>query len=202
MSEPNLKKASLCDVLKKTAGFTDKEFDWYSQYLDLRVLKKKEHLLRAGEVLRFTAYVQKGCLRRYTVDAQGKETTLGFATEDNWTGDLESFTQQRPTLFYVQALEESELLTISYENFHRVCKQLPKYKTFHDAKVERNHYATLKRLVAAKSATAEEKYLQLEHEKPELFQRVSLHYIASYLGIEPESLSRLRKRMLERPQRS
>jgi CRP-like cAMP-binding protein len=202
MKTSHLHSASLCEVLKTFAGFTDEEYEWYSRFLEVRFLKKKEHLLRVGEVIRFTAYVERGCLRRYTVDEQGKETIVGFATEDNWTGDLESFLHQCPTTFFIQALEECELQMLSYESFHRVCEHLPKYKVFHDAKIERNHYATIKRLVAAMSATPEEKYLQLEHNQPQLFQRVPLHYIASYLGIEPESLSRLRRRVLERPQKS
>ena len=79
--------------------------------------------------------------------------------------------------------------------FERVCEELPKYKIFHDQKVERSYYAALRRLSLVTSGTAEEKYMLLMKDQPQLFQRIPLHYIAAYLGIEPESLSRLRKRI-------
>ena len=107
-----------------------------------------------------------------------------------------------PTIYNIQALEDSELLLLSRTNFVRMCAEVPKYKTFHDEKVQRNHFATLKRLAVAKSGTPEEKYLHIMNEQPQLFQRVPLHYIATYIGIEPESLSRLRKRLSEKTKKS
>ena len=96
-------------------------------------------------------------------------------------------------------LGTSELILLSRDDFFRVCEELPKYKTFHDDKVQRNHFATLKRLSTAKLGTPEEKYLFLMKEQPQLFLRIPLHYIASYLSIQPESLSRLRKRLTGKP---
>lgn len=188
----------LARSLEKFAGFTDTEIVTFHSFLTVVQLKKKEHLLRPGETSRCTSYVNKGCMRRYIIDEHAKEIILNFAVEDWWIGDLESFISQKPTVYYVQALEDSELLSLSHNNFLRLCEELPKYKHFHDEKVQRNHYATLKRLAIAKSGTPEEKYLLLEKEMPRLFQRIPLHYIASYLGIEPESLSRLRKRLSEK----
>lgn len=192
----------LYTALSKYAGFTASEYETYCSYLERRIVRKKEHYLRAGEISRATAYVNKGCLRRYVIDDHAKEIILQFAVEDWWIGDLESFHLEKPSVFYIQALEESELIILSRKNFLLVCEELPKYKVFHDNKVQRNYYATLKRLSTAKSGTPEEKYLLLMKEQPQLFQRIPLHYIASYLGIEPESLSRLRKRLTVKPQKS
>ena len=133
------------------------------------------------------------------MDEHSKETILNFALEDYWIGDLESFINRKPSIYYVQALEQCELLLISRDNFQRANKELPKFKVFHDNKVQRNHYAALKRLSIAKSATPEEKYISLMKDQPNLFRRIPLHYIAAYLGIEPESLSRLRKRIVIKP---
>jgi CRP-like cAMP-binding protein len=155
--------------------------------------------LQAGDVSRATAYVNSGCLRQYIIGDHAKEIIIQFAFEDWWIGDLESFHFEKPSIFYIQALEESELMLLSRKNFLRVCQELPKYRSFHEDKVQRNHFATLKRLSMAKLGTPEEKYLHLMKEQPQLFQRVPLHYIASYLSIEPESLSRLRKRLSEKP---
>jgi CRP-like cAMP-binding protein len=185
----------LIATLREKAGFTDAEVGQYLTYLETRFVRKKELYLVAGEISGATAYVKKGCLRRYVIDKEGKETIINFATEDWWIGDLESFTHRRPSIYHIQALEDSELLLLTRAKFEKVCEEIPKYKTFHDEKVQRSYYATLKRLSLVTSGTAEEKYMLLMKEQPQLFQRIPLHYIASYLGIEPESLSRLRKRL-------
>lgn len=194
--------AGLFRALETHAGFTASDFERFCSFLDVCLVKKKEMYLRPGEISNATAYVNKGCLRRYLLDDHAKEIIVNFAVEDWWIGDLESFLRQKPTTYYIQALEDSELLLLNRQNFSAVCGEIPKYKAFHDEKVQRNHYATLKRLALSKSGTPEEKYLLLMKEQPQLFQRIPLHYIASYLGIEPESLSRLRKRLTEKPQKS
>lgn len=189
----------LIKELREIAGLSDEEIDLYMSFLVKKTIKKKDHFLRAGDVSTGVAYVNKGCLRRYILDNHSKETILNFALEDYWIGDLESLLSQKPTIYYVQALEDSELLILSRKNLFRANEEIPKFKKFHDDKVQRNHYYALKRLTIAKSATPEEKYLALMKEQPQLFQRIPLHYIASYLGIEPESLSRLRKRIVIKP---
>jgi CRP-like cAMP-binding protein len=195
-------RPGLYEALIKHAGFSREEYDLYCSLLKRIIVKRREHYLQAGEISRATAYVNKGCLRQYIIDDHAKEIIIQFAFEDYWIGDLESFHFEKPSSFYVQALEESELIILSRDDFFRVCEELPKYKTFHDEKVQRNHFATLKRLSNAKLGTPEEKYLFLMKEQPQLFQRVPLHHIAAYLSIEPESLSRLRKRLTEKPRRS
>jgi CRP-like cAMP-binding protein len=188
--------------LKEIAGMNDEEVEMYMSLLTKRSLRKKEHLLMAGDVCKNVSYINWGCLRRYIIDDHSKEIILNFSFEDYWIGDLESLIFQKPTDFYIQALEDSDLLLLSRANFFRANNEIPKFKKFHDDKVQRNHYSALKRLSIAKAATPEEKYLDLMKKQPQLFQRVPLHYIASYLGIEPESLSRLRKRIVIHPQNS
>jgi CRP-like cAMP-binding protein len=202
MVQSKITSPVLIKELREIAGLTDEEIDLYISFLVKKTIKKKDHFLMAGDVSTAVAYVNKGCLRRYILDNHSKETILNFALEDYWIGDLESLITQKPTIYYVQALEESELLLLSRGNFFRASEELPKFKRFHDDKVQRNHYYALKRLSIAKSATPEEKYLVLIKEQPQLFQRIPQHYIASYLGIEPESLSRLRKRIVIKPQNS
>jgi len=192
----------LTQILKEQAGLSHEEIDLYMSFLNKKIIKRKEHFLMPGDVCTSVAYVNKGCLRRYFIDNHSKEIILNFALEDYWIGDLESLLFEKPTIYYIQALEQSELLLLSRKNFYRVSEELPKFKKFHDEKVQRNHYYTLKRLSISKSATPEEKYILLMKEQPQLLQRVPLHFIASYLGIEPESLSRLRKRIVIHPQNS
>ncbi len=181
--------------LRQQAEFTDAELAEFLECWETKLLRKKDHYLRAGDICRSTAYVNKGCLRRYEIGADAKENILNFALEDWWVGDLESFWNQKPGRFYIQALEDCELLLLSRVEFVKACDRFPKYKAFHDEKMHRSYFATLKRMTVATSGSAEEKYLLLAKEQPQLFQRVPLHYIASYLGIEPESLSRLRRKL-------
>ncbi len=189
-------------TLKNQAGLSDEEMDLFLSFLSLKKLRKKEHYLVPGDFCNAVAYVNKGCLRRYIIDEHAKETILNFALEDYFVGDLESLLLHEPTVYFVQALENCELLLLSRENLSRVCSLIPKFKKFHDDKMNRNHYYTLKRLTFTKSATPEEKYLQLMKQQPQLVQRIPMHFIASYLDIEPESLSRLRKRLSVKPHNS
>lgn len=190
---------NLVATLKNQAELNNEETDLFLSFLSLRKLRKKEHYLIPGDFCNAVAYVNKGCLRRYIIDEHSKETVLNFAFEDYFVGDLESLLLEEPTVYYIQALEDCELLLLSRENLSRACSLIPKFKKFHDDKMKRNHYYTLKRLTFAKSATPEEKYLRMMKEQPQIFQRVPMHFIASYLGIEPESLSRLRKRLTVKP---
>jgi len=185
--------------LREIAGMNNEEIELYISFLINKILRKKEYLLIAGDVCSYITYINKGCMRRYIIDEHSKEVILNFSLEDYWIGDLESFIFQKPADYYIQALEDCELLQLSRDNFFRAVKEIPKFKKFHDDKVQRNHYNALKRLSLEKSATPEEKYLDLMKKQPQLFQRVPLHYIASYLGIEPESLSRIRKRIVINP---
>ena len=195
MALPKTIPALFLKMLSGNVGLSQEEIPGFLTYWDAKVLKKKTHLLSPGDISRETAYVGRGCFRRYLVSENNKESILNFATEDWWVGDLESFFLQQPTRYYVQALEDSEVLTLSRQNYLRVIEIFPKYKSFHEEKIQRTLFATLNRATAAKVESPEEKYLKLAKEQPNLFQRIPLHHIATYLGIEPESLSRLRKRL-------
>ena len=187
--------ARILETFKNTAQFNDAEIKQCLDFFERRMIKKKQHFLTAGEICNSKGIVNQGCFRRYVTDHRGKEVILNFALEDWWIGDLDSFNNQKPTEYSVQALEDSEVLCISRSRHLELCELMPKYKNFHQEKTVRSHYATLKRLTTTQSGSPEEKYLLLMKQQPQLFQRVPMHCIASYLGIEPESLSRLRKRI-------
>lgn len=186
---------TIISSLRTGGHFTDEEIVEAFRYFEKRIIPRKDFFLRSGEVCRTKGYVNRGCFRRYYIDEHAKDVIINFAFEEWWVGDLESFNTCRPSIYYVQALEESEVFCICRENHEQLCEALPKYEKFHNNKALRSHYATLRRLTHFQSQTPEEKYTSFLKEHPELFQRVPLHYIASYLGIEPESLSRLRKRL-------
>ena len=188
--------------LRNTAHLTDQEIQETFTFFERRPVKRKEYLLRAGEVCRVRSYINKGCFRRYMIDDHGKDVIINFGFEEWWVGDLESFDNHEPSVYFVQALEDSEVFCIDEKNLKLLFEAVPKFRVFDTQKIEKSHYAMLKRLAMMQSSSPEEKYKSLIEKYPQVFQRVPLHYIASYLGIEPESLSRLRKRLLMKEKKS
>lgn len=192
----------IIDRLRNEYHFTDEEIVEVLSYFEKRSIKRKEFILRAGDVCRGRGYVNKGCFRRYTTNDHGKEVTIDFGFEDWWIGDRESIRKHESSIYFLQAMEDCEVFWIDQETYERLCQDVPKFHVTQVKKMESSHFATQKRLTLYQSASQEEKYLALLQQYPQLFQRIPLHYIASYLGMEPESLSRLRKRLCNKEKKS
>lgn len=186
-------------LFKDTFGLTDEEFTDLISCFRIRQIRKKEFYLRAGEICRTRTYLNKGCTRHFVVDEHGHERILFFAFEDWWLGDLESFYSGNPGTNYIQALEDCEILVISKEDFLKLEERIPNLKQWYAYKVTRSASASLKRIEEIKTLTPEERYLNFLKKQPDLFQRVPLQYIAAFLNIEPQSLSRMRKRLEKNP---
>ncbi len=186
-------------LFKETFGLTDGEFDELLSCFGVRHIRKKEFYLRAGEICRVRTYLNKGCTRHFVVDEHGHERILFFAFEDWWLGDLESFYSGNPGTNYIQALEDCEILVISKEDFIKLEERIPKLKQWYAFKVTRSASASIKRIEEIKTLTPEMRYRNLLKKQPDLFQRIPLQYIAAYLNIEPQSLSRMRRRLEKSP---
>jgi len=186
------------DLFLNKIGLTETEFELVLSFFKREYIPRKYFYLKAGQVCKHFAYVSKGCFRNYTIDTKGGEHILFFAFEDWIVGDLESMYIGSPCSIYIQAMEDSELLCISSEDLAKMEDQMPKLKEWHLAKQRKAHQASINRLSEVKSLTPEERYLQLVQKHPQIFQRVPLQYIASFLDIEPPSLSRMRKRLLSK----
>jgi CRP-like cAMP-binding protein len=176
-------------------GFTEEEFDYWLSHFKTLKLKKKEYYCRAGEVCRQQAYINKGCTRTYVLDNDGHERILYFAFEDWWIGDLESFYTQTPGVNFVQAVEDCELLVVPKRDFEKLVTEIPKMQHWYTTKVQRAANAMTRRLREEKTTSPEERYLNIVQNQPQILERVPLQYIAAYLNIEPQSLSRMRKRL-------
>jgi len=183
------------ELFRQTFGFTEEEFDLFLSRFKVKTIPKKEYLLREGDCCHSKAYLNKGCTRSYAVDEQGHERILFFGFEDWWLGDMESYYSGKPSTTYIQMLEDSELLVISKENFLKSEQDIPKLKQWYSHKLLRSASASMNRIVEMKTQTAEERYINLVEKQPHIFQRIPLQYIASYLNIEPQSLSRMRSRL-------
>lgn len=178
---------------------TDDEYARIEAVSIFKTLRKHQYLLQAGDVWRYNAFVCTGCLRAYRVDNKGAETILHFATENWWTGDRESLANGTPAASNIDALENSEVILIGKENFEQLCQQIPAFNAMVQAILEKSFIVNQNRLHAAMSFTAEQKYLNFVEKYPNLVLRVPQHMIASYLGITPETLSRIRKETHKHP---
>ena len=175
------------------AQLPDEEFNLIEKAFQPKLVRKKQYLLQEGEICRFTGFVVKGAMRQYFVDAKGNEHILRFAIENWWVGDRESFSHQTPSKYNVDALEESELLLINLTDLNELRHKAPSFVLMMQKIDERSFIAAQKRIHASISYTAEERYLDLLNSNPEFLKRFSQNMIASYLGIKPETLSRVRK---------
>lgn len=174
---------------------TEDEFSVILSHFRREYIPRKFFFLKAGQIAKYKAYINKGSVRNFTTDEKGGEHILYFSFEDWWVGDLESFYNQQPATINVQAMEDCEILCLPKADFERLGVQIPKLKQLFDEKEKRSLFSHIQRLQEVKSLSAEERYLSLINKHPEIFQRIPLQYIAMYLDIEPQSLSRLRKRL-------
>lgn len=158
----------------------------------------KTTLLRAGETARHAYYIQKGCIRLWFND-NGKDITFQFFFEGQGVSSIESFRTGRPSLFNLETLEPCSLLTISKADFQLLMEQAPGFKELIEESLYKRleHYFAL--FLSRIRDTPRQRYLRLLGEHPEIIQRVPQHYIASYLGITPVSLSRIRNKAGKKP---
>lgn len=186
---------SFIDLFKEKLKFTDDEFDFLLSHFKLELIPRNFFYLKAGNISKQKAYINKGSTRTFTVDAKSHEHILFFSFEDWWIADFESYYSQQPAKQYIQAIEDCELLCISKCDLDKLEEQIPKLKGLFEEKRQKMIFATMRNLNEVKSLTPEERYLNLVKNHPHIFQRIPLQYIASYLDIEPPSLSRLRSRL-------
>lgn len=159
-------------------------------------LRKKQYLLQEGEFSKVHAFVVKGCLRMFRVDAKGVEHIFQFAIENWWIGDRESLISGQPSKYNIEALEDAELLLATQPALDELQK-IPAVNAMIQNLQQNNVIATQNRIHAAISYTAEEKYIDFLKTYPDIFQRVPQQMIASYLGITRETLSRIRKQSVQ-----
>lgn len=161
-------------------------------------IKKKTFLLQQGEICDFEAYVVRGCLKIYYLDANGEEAILFFAVEDWWLGDIASFSTQEPTLLFIEALEDSELLLINRADKMYLYEAIPQLERMFRLMIQRAYVVLQNRFFATITQPAEERYLDFLKRYPTIPQRVPQHQIAAYLGISPEFLSKIRAKLAHR----
>jgi CRP-like cAMP-binding protein len=171
------------------------EKDFFISHLEPRSLLRKKVYLKAGEICRNSAFVVDGALKSYTVDKDGKEHILSFAIRDWWIADMYSYLSKKPAMLTIEAIADSEVLMLSYENQQLLYERVPKFERFFRILIENALVANQQRLIDNLSLSAEERYLYFIKKYPSIPSCVPQHNIASYLGITPEFLSKIRGRL-------
>jgi CRP-like cAMP-binding protein len=179
----------------KYAKITKEDFGMIESVLVKRFVKKRRTLLMEGDISRYLYFVEKGALRSYTTDMHGTDHVVQLVIEDHWVSDLSSFVTQTPGKINIEAIEDSELLLLPHLELENLFEQIPPLERYFRHLYQRAYVSLQQRYNSAVSNTAEDRYRLLISEFPQIATRIPLIYIASYLGITPESLSRIRKQI-------
>lgn len=183
-------------VLSTFIDLDQSEFDYFTSKLQVKLLKRKELLLREGQVCNNSYFINKGCLR-YFYNVDGEEITGQFFFENGWYADYGSYLSGKPSDQNIEALESTELLVLSKKDLDKLFVEIPKFEKFGRLMAEKAFMGMRQYAEMLTKETPEERYLNLVKDRPKVIQRVPQHYIASYLGIKAPSLSRIRKRIAE-----
>lgn len=173
---------------------TDSELQLIDTYFEAKELKKKDFLLQEGKVCNFIGFIAEGIIRHFHMKV-GMEKTCEISFENSWVTDFQSFTNNTPCIMNLQAMEYSSVFIIKKENLYKLYKECNKYETFGRLMAEQVAQRATEIAMSLSSDKPEERFKNLLKKQPDLFQRIPQKYIANFLGISPESLSRIQKRI-------
>ena len=177
---------------------TDSEAELIKNIFVPKKIRKKQFFLQEGQVCKYSAFIVKGAMRQYTVDDKGAEHIVRLSIENWWAVDRESFVMLTPSVYNIDAWEDSEVLLITKSESLVLLGQIPVLAEW-TRKLDENHaFAAQRRLSASISLSAEKRYADFANTYPEFLQRFPQHMIASYLGITKETLSRVRHQLTKK----
>lgn len=173
------------------------EIDLIQSFFVAKKFRKRQYFLQEGEICKYTSFIIRGAMRQYGVDEKGEEHIINLFIENWWASDRESLLNQTPSKYFIDAWEETEVLRVTRNDLSYLVDNIP-VLTEWLRKLDANFaIASQNRISAAISLSAEERYHDLEKARPEFLQRFPQHIIASYLGLNRETLSRIRSRAVK-----
>lgn len=185
-------------AIKNIAPISESDIELLVSILKSKTVKKNEYLLKEGEVCRNTYFLVSGFFRMYYIDIEGNEINYRFVPKNNFFVDFQSFLTQKPSHFYWQAMQDAEVLILPYREIQNAYTISTTWNNFGRLMAEHVYLQLNDRVEMLLFMKPEERYLYLLNTRPELFTQVSQFHLSSYLGIKPESLSRLRKRIYKK----
>jgi CRP-like cAMP-binding protein len=184
----------LIDHINKFVELTDEEIALLTNSVKHKRIKKRQFLLNIGDIERVESFIIKGCLKTYFIDDKGEEHIVQFGVENWWIGDMYSFLTNTPSIYNIEALEDSELLQVDQETLEMLYKRIPKLERYFRLLIQNAYIASTRRILGTMSKPAEERYTEFLQKYPDIEQRIPQYMVASYLGITPEFLSRIRRK--------
>jgi CRP/FNR family transcriptional regulator len=178
--------------IQKFVPLTDEEEKLLLSYLRCFSVKKKEHILKEGQICMANYFVAKGCLRLYYITEEGTEQIVQFAIDNWWLSDLMSLDVQKPSQFNIQAVEVSDIVAVDKKIQEELFAKLPKMERYFRIVLQKAYAASVMRFRYIFTQSAEERFQHFITSFPEFVQRVPQYMLASYLGFTPEFLSKLR----------
>src|SRR6185503_1048924 len=185
----------LISSISKHISLTAEEIEFFTSLLRSKSLANGELLLREGDICKNESFVVKGCLKTYYLDEDGLEHIIDFSIEDWWADDLYSFLTQTASKYNIKAIENTDILQIGKTDLELLYKKIPKFERFFRILFQNAFIAQREQINQALSASAEERYLLFLKKKPYAEKRFSQKDIASYLGVTPQFLSTLKKKL-------
>ncbi len=195
MQAQKMEIEKLITHFKAYLPLNEEEIKELSDRISIRKIKRRQFLLSEGEKCKHYNFVVNGCFKMYKVDPAGKEHNLLFASENEWVTDIGSFHSEKPSELYIEAIEPSIIIQIKKEDLLFFYENYPKFDRNFRVIIEDKFVDLQNRLLQTFSSTAEERYLSFLDQYPHLLQRLPNTQIASYIGITPEFLSRIRKEL-------
>ena len=185
----------LISSISRHISLSAEEVEFFTSLLKSKFLTNGEFLLREGEVCKYESFVIKGCLKTYYLDENGLEHIIDFSIEEWWADDLYSLLTQTASKSNIKAIEDTAILQISKTDLELLYKKIPKFERFFRILFQNAYIAQREQINLALSASARERYLMFIKKKPYAEKRFSQKDIASYLGVTPQFLSTLRKKL-------
>ncbi len=182
------------DWLTQVSFLTEQDCDLFQPYLKLKHYQAKDYFLTEGKTCQEIGFINKGCFRTYYL-SEGKEINTRFILENDFVVDFDSFIQQKQSKYFIQALEDTEFVSFNLEALQNAYSVSKNWERFGRIMAEQSYKMTTERVESFLFLDGEQRYLDLMKNQPHLLERIPLYHIASYLGLERESLSRLRKKI-------
>ena len=186
---------AIIDHINRVVPLTDEEKAAFSAIVEERRVKRKSFIVQPGFVCKHQSHIVSGAFRSYFISPDGDEHTIAIAIDDWWISDFYSYTSQTPAYLYVEAIEDSVIQQIAYEKVERVCDQYPRFERFFRLVAQKAFAFSQKRALSNIGKSAEERYLEYTEMYPKIIQRVPQYVLASYLGMTPEFLSKIRAKL-------